>query len=41
LRTAHVARPNEKGPGGGEAEPSAPVDFAAKDLADLTAQLGA
>jgi 2-haloacid dehalogenase len=41
LRTAHVARPNEKGPGRGEAAPSAPVDFSAKDLADLAAQLGA
>jgi 2-haloacid dehalogenase len=40
LRTAHVARPNEKGPGGGEAKPGAPVDIAAKSLEDLATQLG-
>lgn len=43
--TAHVARPDEKGPGGGgEKEPDATevsVDIAAKDLGDLAAQLGA
>ena len=32
LRTAHLARPNEHGPGRGEAAPSVPVDFAAKSL---------
>jgi 2-haloacid dehalogenase len=41
LRTAHIARPNERGPGTGEAAPKAPVDFAAKNLEDLAAQLGA
>ena len=41
LRTAHVARPNERGPGTGEAAPKAPVDVAAKSLEGLAAQLGA
>jgi 2-haloacid dehalogenase len=40
LRTAHIARPNESGPGRGEREPSVPVDLAAKDLAHLAEQLG-
>jgi len=40
LRTAHVARPNESGPGRGEAEPGAPVDIAAQGLEDLAKQLG-
>jgi 2-haloacid dehalogenase len=40
LRTAHIARPNERGPGRGEAGPTAKVDFAAKSLEDLAAQLG-
>ena len=40
LRTAHIARPNEHGPGRGEAAPSEPVDFAAKSLEDLAEQLG-
>jgi len=40
LRTAHIARPNEHGPGKGEAAPSAPVDFAAASLEDLAAKLG-
>ncbi|HEY6994626.1 MAG TPA: HAD hydrolase-like protein, partial [Xanthobacteraceae bacterium] len=40
LRTGHVARPNERGPGTGEAAPQAPVDVAAKSLEDLAAQLG-
>jgi 2-haloacid dehalogenase len=39
--TAHVARPDEDGPGRGETKPSVPVDVAAKDLDDLAAQLGA
>ena len=30
LRTAHIARPNEHGPGKGEAAPKVPVDFAAE-----------
>jgi 2-haloacid dehalogenase len=40
LRTAHLARPNEKGPGHGEAGPSVSVDYAAKNLEDLADQLG-
>lgn len=39
LRTAHIARPNENGPGRGESAPSVAVDFAAASLADLAAQL--
>jgi len=35
LRTAHIARPDEKGKGRGEGAPSVSVDFAAKDLGDL------
>lgn len=38
--TAHVARPDEKGPARGEASPTVAVDVAAKDLNDLAAQLG-
>src|SRR6266571_3919147 len=41
LRTAHIARPNEHGPGIGEAAPQAPVDVAAANLEDLAAKLGA
>jgi 2-haloacid dehalogenase len=41
LRTGHVARPNEHGPGRGEAAPSQPVDIAAQDLLDLSEQLRA
>jgi 2-haloacid dehalogenase len=40
LRTAHVARPNEHGPGRGEAAPTIAVDFAVKSLEDLAAKLG-
>src|SRR5215203_3369077 len=40
LRMAHVARPDEKGPGRGEAAPSVSVDFAAQNLLDLADQLG-
>ncbi len=40
LRTAHVARPNEHGPGRGELGPSVPVDFAAKSLEELAEKLG-
>jgi 2-haloacid dehalogenase len=40
LRTAHVARPTEHGPGRGEVAPSVPVDFAAKSLEELAAKLG-
>jgi 2-haloacid dehalogenase len=39
LRTAHVARPNEKGPGRGEAAPSAPVDIAVASLMELADRL--
>jgi len=35
LRTAHIARPNERGPGKGEAQPAASVDVAASSLEDL------
>jgi 2-haloacid dehalogenase len=41
LRTAHIARPNEYGPGKGEVASTVPVDFAARDLADLAEKLGA
>jgi 2-haloacid dehalogenase len=41
LRTAHVARPDEKGSGKGESVPTVSVDFAASDLFDLSRQLGA
>src|ERR1700704_5749590 len=41
LRTAHIARPNERGAGKGEARPQGPADFAAEGLEDLAAQLGA
>ncbi len=40
LRTAHVARPNEHGPGRGEAAPTVPVDFAVKSLEELAEKLG-
>ena len=35
LRTAFVARPNEKGPGLGESTPSTPVDYSVKNLLEL------
>jgi 2-haloacid dehalogenase len=41
LRTAHVARPNEAGPGRGESAPSVKVDSAARDLGELATMLGA
>ena len=41
LRTGHVARPNERGPGKGEPMPAVKVDVAGKDLADLADRLGA
>jgi 2-haloacid dehalogenase len=41
LRTAHIGRPDERGPGRGETRPQVPVDFTAADLADLATQLGA
>jgi 2-haloacid dehalogenase len=39
LKTAHIARPNEHGPGKGEAGPECPVDIAAADLLDLAERL--
>jgi 2-haloacid dehalogenase len=41
LATAHVARPNEHGPGKGERTPTVPVDVTATSLDDLAAKLGA
>ena len=41
LRTAHIARPNEHGPGKGEPGPKIGVDVAAATLMDLAAGLGA
>lgn len=40
LRTAHIARPAEHGPGRGETGPSTAVDLAASSLVDLADQLG-
>jgi 2-haloacid dehalogenase len=40
LRTTHLARPTEHGPGRGEAAPSVPVDFAVKSLEELAGKLG-
>jgi len=40
LRTAHIARPGENGPGTGESAPSVPVDVAARNMEDLAARLG-
>ncbi len=40
LRTGHVARPNERGPGKGETAPKEPVDVAASSLEDLAEKLG-
>lgn len=41
LKTAHIARPNEHGPGKGEPAPKVPVDVAAGSVDDLAAKLGA
>lgn len=41
LKTAHIARPDEHGPGKGEASPDVPVDHAARDLVHLAEMLGA
>ena len=41
LRTGHIARPDEYGPGTGETKPTVPVDMAGKDLAELAYKLGA
>jgi 2-haloacid dehalogenase len=40
LRTAHVARPDEKGRGRGESAPGLTVDVAATSLEDLAGRLG-
>ena len=40
LRTGHIARPNEHGPGKGENAPREPVDIAARGLEDLAEKLG-
>ena len=40
LRTAHIARPNEAGPGRGETAPTVAVDIAANSIEDLATQLG-
>jgi len=41
LRTGHVARPDEHGPGKGETAPTVSVDVAARDLGELADKLGA
>jgi 2-haloacid dehalogenase len=41
LRTGHVARPSEYGPGRGESAPRQPVDVAASSIEDLAEKLGA
>jgi len=40
LANAHVARPNEHGPGTGEPAPKVPTNHAAKSLEELATQLG-
>jgi 2-haloacid dehalogenase len=41
LRTAHIARADEHGPGQGEAAPSVPVDLAVGSVEELAERLGA
>ena len=41
LRTGHIARPDEHGPGTGEAAPLVPVDVAGTSLTELAERLGA
>jgi 2-haloacid dehalogenase len=41
LKTAHVARPNEHGPGKGEPKPTVPVDIAVASFTELADKLGA
>jgi 2-haloacid dehalogenase len=41
LRTAHVGRPGERGPGTGETAPKVPVDVAAGSFMELADKLGA
>ena len=40
LRAGHIARPDERGPGRGEAAPKGEVDIAAASLEDLATKLG-
>ena len=40
LRTAFIARPNERGPGKGESHAGSPVDISAASLTDLANRLG-
>jgi 2-haloacid dehalogenase len=40
LKTAHVARPNEHGPGKGEPKPTVPVDLAVGSFVELAEKLG-
>ena len=40
LRTGHIARPDEHGPGTGETAPTVRVDVAGADLRDLAKKLG-
>lgn len=40
LRTGHIARPNEHGPGKGEAAPTIQVDVSGSSLEDLAGKLG-
>jgi 2-haloacid dehalogenase len=39
LRTAHIARPNEHGPGKGESAPSVPVDLFGQGLDEIAEKL--
>src|SRR5690348_12510141 len=39
LRSGHIARPDEYGPGTGESGPTVPVDVAGKDLNDLASKV--
>lgn len=41
LRTAHIARPNEHGPGKGERGPTVPVDVVGQGLDEIAEKLGA
>ncbi|MGA8078433.1 MAG: haloacid dehalogenase type II [Xanthobacteraceae bacterium] len=40
LRTAHIARPSERGAGRGETAPTVPVDYAVKSLEELADKVG-
>jgi 2-haloacid dehalogenase len=40
LRTGHIARPNEHGPGKGEPKPTVPVAVSGADLEDMAGKLG-